>query len=97
MNLALFLPLVLPLIAAGILLVALLGIALCWLPFLAFGFGLLVLQAAAWSGMGFALLLLTLMLPSAVLGGLATLCYGGACWLFIQLVLGRDGEGANGL
>lgn len=97
MNALPLLLLVLPLLGVGILAVGLLAIAVCWLHCLALVFGLLFVQAAAWSGLGLALLVLAALLPGAVLGAMATLCYGGACWLFIQLVLGRDGEGANGL
>ena len=99
MNALLFLPLVQPLIVAGVIALGLSAMAACWLLPLALLFGLLLVQAAAWSGLGFALLLMLLMLlmlPGFVLGALATLCYGGACWLLIELILSRPWEKTGG-
>ena len=42
------------------------------------------------------LLLVCLLLPGFVLGALATLCYGGACWLLIELILSRPWEKTGG-
>ena len=96
MNALPLLPLVLPLLGVGILAVCLLAMAACWLLPLTLGVGLLLVQAAAWSGLGFALLLMLLLLPGFVLGTLAALCYGGACWLLIELILSRPWEKTGG-
>ena len=96
MNALLFLPLVQPLIVAGVLALGLSAMAACWLLPVSLVLSLLAVQAAAWSGLGFALLLMLLMLPGFVLGALATLCYGGACWLLIELILSRPWEKTGG-
>ena len=96
MNALLFLPLVLPLIVAGVIAVGFLAMSACWLLPLTLCVALLAVQAAAWSGLGFALLLVCLLLPGFVLGALATLCYGGACWLLIELILSRPWEKTGG-
>ena len=96
MHALLFLPLVQPLIVAGVLALGLSAMAACWLLPLALLFGLLLVQAAAWAGLGFALLLVCLLLPGFVLGTLAALCYGGACWLLIELILSRPWEKTGG-
>ena len=104
MSAFLFLPLVQPLIVAGVLVLALFAAALCWLLPLALCVALCVSLAAAWVSVGFALLMVALLLPDFVMWSVLGLCYGVACWLLIELILshprkkaGWTGGGANEL
>ena len=92
-----FLTLVQPLFGAGVIALGLSAMAVCWLLPLTLLFGLLAVQAAAWAGLGLALLLVLLLLPGFVLGSLAAVCYAGACWLLVELILGWPSKKADGV
>lgn len=90
MSAYLLLPLVQPLIVAGVIAIALFAAAVCWLLPLALCVALCFTQAAAWVGLGFALLLTALMLPAFVVWSVLGLGYAVVCWLVIELSLSRS-------
>jgi len=85
-----------PLIVAGVLALGLFAAAVCWLLPLALCVALCFTQAAAWVGLGFALLLTALTLPGFVLWSVLGLGYAVACWLLIEFSLGGPSKKTDG-